>query len=179
MWPIYRVPAEYNRTPVRKDDSMIFTLATYTVIHVVISLVGIASGLMVVLGLIVGKELHPWTEIFLVTTIAASVTGFGFPFDHLLPSHIVGCISLVVLAVAIYALHGRHLAGAWRRIYVITAVIALYLNVFVLVVQAFRRVPALAALAPTQTELPFLLVQFLVLDMFITLGAIAAIKFRD
>jgi hypothetical protein len=157
---------------------MIFTLATYTVIHVVISLVGIASGLMVVLGLIVGKQLRPWTGIFLVTTIATSVTGFGFPFDHLLPSHIVGCISLVVLAVAMYALYGRHLSGAWRRIYVITAVIALYLNVFVLVVQSFRRVPALQALAPTQTEWPFLLMQFLVLDMFVTLGAIAAIKFR-
>ena len=157
---------------------MIFTLATYTVIHVVISLVGIASGLMAVLGLIVGKQFKGWTEIFLVTTIATSVTGFGFPFDHLLPSHIVGCISLVVLAVALYALYGRRLAGAWRRIYVLTAVIALYLNVFVLVVQAFRRVPNLHALAPTQTEMPFLLMQFLVLDMFITLGVLAAIKFR-
>ena len=157
---------------------MIFTLATYTAIHVVISLMGIASGLMAVLGLIVGKQFKGWTEIFLVTTIATSVTGFGFPFDHLLPSHIVGCISLVVLAVALYALYGRRLAGAWRRIYVITAVIALYLNVFVLVVQAFRRVPALYALAPTQTEMPFLLMQFLVLDVFITLGVLAAIKFR-
>ena len=157
---------------------MIFTLATYTVIHVVISLVGIASGLMVVLGMLVGKRLNGWTELFLATTVATSVTGFGFPFDHLLPSHIVGGISLVVLAVALFAVYGRQLAGVWRRIYVISAVMALYLNVFVLVVQAFLKVPNLKALAPTQSEWPFLLMQFIVLDMFITLGALAAIKFR-
>src|ERR1700730_10589393 len=111
---------------------MILSLPTYTLLHVVISLVGIGSGLLVVLGLIVGKRLGGWAELFLATTVATRATGFGFPFDHLLPSHIVGCISLVVLAVALYAFYGRHLAGAWRRIYVITAAIALYLDVVVL-----------------------------------------------
>ena len=154
------------------------SLSAFTLVHVLLSLVGIGSGFVVLYGLLVGKRLDGWTALFLATTVATSATGFGFPFDHLLPSHLVGCISLAVLAVAVYALYGRHLAGAWRRIYVITAVIALYLNVFVLVVQAFRRVPALHALAPTQTEMPFLPMQFLVLDMFITLGVLAAIRFR-
>jgi hypothetical protein len=157
---------------------MIFSLATYTLVHVVISLVGIGSGLIVVLGLIVGKRLDLWTALFLATTVATSVTGFGFPFDHLLPSHIVGGISLVVLAVAIVARYGRHLAGAWRRIYVIGAVVALYLNVFVLIVQAFLKVPALNTLAPTQSEPPFLIAQLVVLALFIGLGAAAAIRFR-
>src|SRR6266480_5915867 len=131
------------------------TTSTYTLIHVLISLVGIVSGLVVVFGLLGGKRLDGWTALFLATTVATSVTGFGFPFDHLLPSHKVGIVSLLVLPVAIAARYGFHLAGAWRRIYVITAAVALYLNVFVLVVQLFLKVPALKAIAPTQKEPPF------------------------
>src|SRR5438132_14171576 len=101
---------------------MIFgmTTSTYTLVHVLLSLVGIASGLVVVFGLLAGKRLDGWTALFLVTTVATSVTGFGFPFDHLLPSHKVGIISLAVLAVAILARYAFHLAGGWRRIYVIS-----------------------------------------------------------
>src|SRR2546430_9337386 len=144
---------------------MIFgmTTSTFTLVHVVISLVGIASGLVVVFGLLTGKRLDGWTALFLATTVATSVTGFGFPFDHLLPSYKVGIISLVVLTVAILARHAFHLAGAWRWIYVVSAAIALYLNVFVLVVQAFEKVPALKAMAPTQSEPPFLVRQLVVL----------------
>src|SRR5712672_2511461 len=125
---------------------MIFGMTTFTFVHVVISLVGIASGLVVLFGLLTGKWLDGWTALFLLTTAATSLTGFGFPFDHLLPSHIVGIISLVVLAVASYARYGQHLEGGWRTAYVIGAVAAFYFNVFVLVVQLFRRVPVLTAL---------------------------------
>jgi len=155
------------------------TTSTFTLVHVVLSLVGIASGLVVVFGLLAGKRLDGWTALFLVTTVATSVTGFGFPFDHLLPSHKVGIISLPVLAVAILARYAFHLAGGWRRIYVISAVTALYLNVFVGVVQAFRSVPALKALAPNQNEPPFLVAQLLVLVIFIVITILAAKRFRD
>src|SRR5271169_4442955 len=131
------------------------TTATFTLLHVLISLIGIGSGFVVVSGLLTGKRLDGWTALFLATTVTTSVTGFLFPFDHLLPSHKVGIISLVVLAVAILACYALHLTGAWRRIYVVSALIALYLNVFVAVVQAFLKVPTLKAMAPTQTEPPF------------------------
>jgi hypothetical protein len=121
---------------------------TYTFVHVLISLVGIGSGLVVLFGLLNGKRLDDWTALFLATTLATTVTGFGFPFDHLLPSHKVGFVSLVVLALAILARYTFHLAGVWRRVYVICAALALYLNVFVGVVQAFLKVPALKAIAP-------------------------------
>jgi hypothetical protein len=150
-----------------------FNLATYTAVHVVLSLVGIGSGLVVVLGLLTSKRLDAWTALFIRTTVATSVTGFGFPFDHLLTSHIVGAISLALLAVAIYARYQAHLEGVWRRTYIVCAVIALYLNVFVLVVQSFRRVPSLQALAPTQSEPPFLIAQGFVLVSFVVLGTFA------
>jgi len=155
------------------------TTATYTLIHVVISLVGIASGFVVALGLLGGKRLEGWTALFLVTTVGTSVTGFGFPFVHLSPAHKVGIISLVVLTVAILARYAFHLAGAWRRIYVITALIALYLNVFVLVVQSFEKVPALKTMAPTQSEPPFLVAQIVVLVLFVVLTIISAKKFGN
>src|SRR6266478_6758607 len=126
--------------------------ATYTFLHVLISLVGIVSGLIVMYGFLTGKRLEGLTAVFLTTTVLTSVTGFGFPFEHLLPSHKVGIISLVLLAVAILARYGLHLAGAWRWIYAVCATMALYLNVFVLVVQSFEKVPALKAMAPTQSE---------------------------
>jgi hypothetical protein len=155
------------------------SLATYTLVHVLISLAGIASGLVVLYGLLVGKPLEKWTAWFLATTVATSVTGFGFPFTHLLPSHVVGAISMVVLAVAIAARYAFHLRGAWRRVYVVSAVLALYLNVFVGVVQSFLKIPALNALAPKQTEPPFVISQGVVLVLFVILAITAAIRFRS
>jgi hypothetical protein len=154
------------------------SIATYTLLHVLISLIGIGSGLVVMYGFLVGKRLDGLTAIFLTTTVLTSVTGFGFPFEHLLPSHKVGIISLVILAIAIPARYVYHLAGAWRWIYVVTASIALYLNVFVLVAQAFMKVPPLKALAPTQSEPPFLVAQLVVLAIFVGLTILAARKFR-
>jgi hypothetical protein len=153
------------------------TTATFTLIHVLLSLAGIGSGLIVAYGLLTAKRLDGWTTIFLTTTVLTSVTGFLFPFEHLLPSHILGIISLVVLAVAILARYSFHLAGGWRRGYVITAILALYLNVFVAVVQAFLKVPALKAMAPTQKEAPFVVAQSVVLLLFVVLGIAAARKF--
>src|ERR1700693_1392290 len=154
------------------------SLSTFTLVHVLISLVGIASGLVVLYGLLSAKRLDGWTSLFLITTVLTSVTGFGFPFDHLLPSHKVGIISLVVLAIAILARYPLRLAGAWRGVYVVTASIALYLNVFVLVVQSFEKVAALRALAPKQNEPPFLVAQVVVLVIFVVLTIMAAKKFR-
>jgi len=153
-------------------------LTVYTLLHVIISLIGIASGFVVMAGLLSGKRLDGWTMLFLVTTVATSVTGYGFPFEHLLPSHVVGAISLVVLGVAIFARYTRHLAGAWRGIYAVSAVVALYLNVFVLIVQLFLKVPVLKAAAPTQSEPPFLIAQLITLTLFIALAVAATIRFR-
>jgi len=154
-------------------------MTTFTLVHVVLSLAGIGSGFVVIFGLLGAKRLDGWTVFFLATTAATSLTGFGFPFDHVLPSHVVGVISLLVLAAAIVARYVRHLAGAWRRVYVIDAVVALYLNVFVLVVQAFLKVPALNAMAPTQSEPPFLITQLVVLVLFVGLGIAATIRFSN
>src|SRR6266508_94273 len=153
-------------------------LQIYTIIHTLISLVAIFTGFVVLFGLLAGKRLECWTKWFLITTVLTSVTGFFFPFHGFTPAHGVGIISLLVLAVAIFARYPRRLASAWRWIYVVTAVIALYFNVFVGVVQAFLKVPALHAMAPTQTEQPFKLTQLVVLTIFVLLGSIAAIRFR-
>ena len=153
-------------------------LATYTLVHVVISLVGIVSGLVVLYGLLRGRDLDRWTLLFLTTTVLTSVTGFGFPFQRFFPSHAVGIVSLIALALAIYARYPRRLAGAWRRIFVVGAVLSLYLNVFVLVVQLFLKVPALNALAPTQSEPPFQLTQLVFLLLFVVLGVMAVMRFR-
>ncbi|HVR24396.1 MAG TPA: hypothetical protein VMU26_13870 [Candidatus Polarisedimenticolia bacterium] len=152
--------------------------ATYTLVHIIISLVGIGSGFLVMFGLLTARRFDGATALFLVTTGLTSVTGFGFPFDHLLPSHVVGIISLVVLAIAILARYAFHMAGAWRASYVIGATLALYLNVFVFVAQLFQKVPALKALAPTQTEPPFLVAQLVVLLLFVGLTVLAAKKFQ-
>ena len=154
------------------------TLATFTAAHVVLSLTGIVAGFVVMFGFFGGKRLRVWTALFLLTTVATSVTGFAFPVDHLLPSHIVGAISLVVLAVAIVALFGLHFRGVWRGIYVVSTALALYFNVFVGVTQAFLKVPALHALAPQQTEPPFVVAQLLVLALFILLTVVAVKRFR-
>jgi len=154
-------------------------LEIYTLLHVIISLIGIFSGLVVLFGLLSAKHLDGWTKWFLITTVLTSVTGFFFPFHGFTPAIGVGIISLLVLAGAIYARYPRQLAGHWRWIYVVTAVIALYFNVFVAVVQAFEKVPALKVMAPTQTEPPFKLTQLVVLALFVVLGIVAAIRFRN
>jgi hypothetical protein len=154
-------------------------LRVYTIIHTLISLAGIFSGFVVMFGLLAGKRLDGWTKWFFITTVATSVTGFGFPLHHFGAPHVVGIISLIVLAVAIYARYPRQLAGAWRWIYVVSAMIALYLNVFVGVVQAFQKVPALQSLAPTQSEPPFQLTQLVTLLLFTVITIVAAIKFRS
>jgi hypothetical protein len=153
------------------------TLSTFTLFHVVLSLVGIASGLIVAYGLISGKRLDSWTAVFLIFTVLTSVTGFLFPFKHLLPSHIVGMLSLLMLAVAIFARYPRRLEGGWRRIYVVCAMVALYLNCFVLVAQAFLKVPALHALAPKGNEPPFLIAQLALMAVFVLLTILAARRF--
>ena len=154
------------------------SLSTFTLLHVIISLAGLGSGFIVVIGLLSGKRLDGWTAIFLSTTVLTSLTGFLFPFEGFKPSYVFGTISLIVLAVAIYARYGRQLAGGWRAAYVITAAIALYLNCFVAVFQAFLKVPALHALAPTQSEPPFLVAQTVVLAIFVWLTYLAAKRFH-
>ena len=157
---------------------MFSNLSPFTKLHVVLSLIGIVSGLVVMFGLLVGQKLNRWSALFLISTALTSVTGFFFPFHGVTPAIVVGLISVVLLAVAIVARYARHLTGAWRWIYVVSAMIALYLNVFVLVVQLFQKVPALKALAPTQSEPPFAVTQLVVLALFVLLTIIAAIKFR-
>lgn len=150
----------------------------FTLIHVVLSLIGIVAGLVVAGGLAGGRLLDRWALVFLVTTVLTSVTGFGFPFVTLLPSHIVGVVSLVVLAAVIVAQYVKQYAGAWRRTYVVGVVLATYLNTFVLVTQLFLRLPGLIVTAPTQSEPPFALTQGLVLVLFVWLGVAADKGFR-
>ncbi len=158
---------------------MIFGMTTLTFVHVLLSLIGIFSGFVVAFGLLAAKRLDRCTAVFLTTTVLTSVTGFLFPVHRFLPSHVFGIVSLIVLGLAILARYGRHLAGAWRGTYVVTAMIALYLNVFVLIVQAFQKVPTLKAMAPTQSEPPFLVAQVVCLALFIALSIFAAAKFRN
>ncbi len=146
------------------------SLSTFTLFHVVLSLIGIVSGLLVLAGWFRSQPQGGIAAIFLASTVLTSITGFLFPFERLLPSHILGILSLVVLAVALVALYGKELAGPWRWIYLVTAHLALYLNVFVLVVQAFLKVPSLHAIAPTQSDPIFGVAQLLVLAIFAWLG---------
>jgi hypothetical protein len=152
------------------------SLHTYTLIHVIISLVAIASGLIVMYGFLTAKVLDGWNALFLTTTVLTSVTGFGFPFKGVTPAIILGIISLTVLAVAIVVRYPLHLA--WRKTYVVAASLALYFNVFVLVVQSFEKIPALHALAPTQKEPPFAITQLSVLVLFAVLTVLAVRAFR-
>jgi hypothetical protein len=153
-------------------------LTIFTIFHVALSLIGIFAGFIAVFGLLASKLLPGWTRWFLWTTVLTSVTGYFFPVHKLLPSHIVGLISLILLSVALYALYSKKLAGGWRRTYAITAVLSLYLNFFVLIVQLFEKVPALKALAPTQTEMPFKVTQLTALIVFILLTILSAVRFR-
>ena len=153
-------------------------MTTFTLIHVVLSLLGIGSGLLVLGAMLAGRRLGGWTELFLATTIATNATGFGFPFVKVLPSHVVSVISLVALTLAIVALYFRRLAGRWRATYVFTTVMALYLNVFVLIAQAFLKVAVFQEAAPTQTEAPFVITQLATLAVFLALGIVALFRFR-
>jgi hypothetical protein len=154
------------------------SVSTFTTLHVMISLIGIVTGLVALLGMLGGKSLGGWTAVFLATTVLTSVTGFLFPFTKLLPSHVVGIISLIVLAAALLALYVFRLDGPWRWIYVVGAVLALYLNVFVAVVQAFQKLAFLQPLAPTQAEAPFIVAQVVVLAIFAALGFLAVKRFH-
>jgi hypothetical protein len=154
------------------------SLSAFTQLHVVISILGILSGLVVLVGLLRSRLLGGWNEVFLASTILTSVTGFMFPFSKALPSHVVGGISLAVLALALIALYVLRLAGPWRWIYVAAATLALYLNVFVGVVQSFQKLAFLQPLAPTQSEAPFLVAQVAVLAIFVWLGYRAATRFH-
>jgi len=153
-------------------------LQIYTIVHTLISLVAIFTGVVVVLGMLGGSRLNGWTKWFLITAVATTLTGFFFPFHGFTPAIGLGLISLPFLALTPFARYPKHLSGAWRWIYVIGAVICLYFNLFVAVVQSFEKIPALHALAPTQTEPPFKLTQLIVLVLSILLAIVAVIRFR-
>jgi hypothetical protein len=156
------------------------SLATFTMVHVIISLIGIVSGIIVMFAMLGSRRTPGMTAIFLLSTILTSATGFLFPFTQLLPSHMVGILSLVLLAIACIALYGMALSGAWRWIYAVTALVSLYLNVFVLVIQGFLKIPALTALAPGNPPAGpvFAVVQGLVLLFFIVMIVGAVRRFR-
>ncbi|HTR26112.1 MAG TPA: hypothetical protein VMI10_19215 [Terriglobales bacterium] len=149
------------------------SLATFTAVHVAISLIGIASGFVVMFGLIGGSRMDRMTAVFLSTTTLTSITGFLFPFERLTPGDIIGILSLVMLLFAIPARYLFQLAGPWRSIYIIGSALAFYFNFFVLIVQSFEKVPALKALAPTQTEPPFVIAQLVALLFFTALTVLA------
>jgi len=152
--------------------------STFTLLHVLISLVGIGAGFVVMYGLVTARRLNRWTALFLTSTAATSITGFFFPIEHVTPGIVIGALSMIVLGLAVVARYHLHLKRAARAIYVICASVALYFNVFVLVVQSFEKSPALRALAPTQKEPPFAVTQLLVLAVFVVLTAMAVRRFR-
>ena len=155
------------------------SVSAFTLVHVLLSLIGIFTGLVVVYGFLKGRLLAGWNGVFLVTTILTSVTGFLFHSAQFGPPHIVGVISLVLLGLAVAALYAFNLAGPWRWIYAATATLALYLNVFVGVVQAFQKVSFLQPLAPTQSEPPFAIAQGIVLLIFLALTVLASKRLRS
>jgi hypothetical protein len=168
-----------SETAVFQSATLGIPLHLYTVVHVVISLVGIATGLVVMLGMLKSKRMDALTAIFLAFTVATSVTGFGFvPLPPGSPAVKVGAISLVVLAIALVARYAMRMAGKWRATYVVTAALALYLNCFVLVVKLFMKIPALHALAPKGNEPPFAVAQGVVLVGFVALTVLAVKRFR-
>jgi len=151
---------------------------TFTVFHLIISMIAIGLGFVVAGGILSSNRLPRWTLWFLVLTILTSATGFLFPFTKLLPSHIVAIISLVLLAIAVYALYGKGLAGIWRTVYVVTAMLALWFNVFVLIAQSFQKVALLNVYAPTGAEPPFAITQGIVLVFFIFLIVLGIKRFK-
>ncbi len=154
------------------------SIGAFTLLHVAITLVAIGSGLIAVGGMFASRRLPVTTALFLLTTVLTSVTGFFFPIHGFTPGLGVGGVSCVALAIALFAYYGKRLAGAWRWIYVITAIASLYLNIFVLIAQSFVKVGALAAWAPTQSDPPFVITQVVVLAIFVLIGIVALITFR-
>jgi hypothetical protein len=154
------------------------TLTAYTILHVILSVIGIATGLVVVGGLLAGSRLPLTTAIFLVTTLATTLGGFLFPFNGFTPAIGVGIVSTIILLITIAARYVYRLEGSWRWIYVGGAVLSLYLNSFVLVVQSFLKVPTLNIYAPTGSEPPFAITQGIVLAVFIVLGVLSVVRFR-
>ena len=154
------------------------SLAGFTQLHVAISIFAIVAGFLVVFGMLAGKRWPLLPALFLITTAATSITGFMFPYHGVTPGIVVGILSMIVLLLATIALYGGHLAGGWRGTYVVTAILALYLNFFVLIVQSFEKVPALHSLAPTGKEMPFKVAQLLALVVFVVLGVLAYRKFK-
>jgi len=154
-------------------DSQIFIM-----FHVAISAIAIVSGVAVIYGLVTANRISRWTLLFLVTTTATSVTGFFFHRDHLLPSHIVGAVALAVLALTCLALYGFRLRGVWRAVYIVGTVLSLWFNIFVLIAQAFLKVPSLHVLAPLGSEPPFAIAQSIALLVFIILGVRASRRFH-
>jgi hypothetical protein len=172
---VFQARKRRGSAALQKGESV---LAAYTAFHVLLSLIGIGTGFVVIFGLIAGRWLGLWMSIFLWTTILTSVTGFFFPFKGITPGIILGIISLVALAISLYALYSKKMAGGWRTTFVISAVLAQYLNFFVLIAQLFEKVPALHALAPTNTEGPFKIAQLVALIVFVVLGFLATKNFR-
>lgn len=154
------------------------TTSTFTLLHVLISLLGIGSGLVVMYGAFTANRMDRWTAFFLASTAATTLTGFAFPNAHITPGIVVGVLSLIVLAIAIVARYGLKLKGVWRSIFVVSAALALYFNVFVFVVQSFEKVPALRAIAPTQKEPPFAVTQLAVLVLFVVATVFAVKRFH-
>ncbi len=154
------------------------SIPAFTLLHLVISLIAIGSGLIAVGGMFASHRLPVTTALFLLTTVLTSVTGFLFPIHGFTPGLGVGIISCVILLIALYAYYGKHLTGAWRWIYVVTAIAALYFNIVVLIVQSFQKVAALTALAPTQSEPPFLTAQVAMMAIYLLHEHVALIKFR-
>jgi hypothetical protein len=159
------------------------SLSTFVLVHVIISLIGIAAGFVMMFGMLDSNRMPGWTALFLATTILTSATGFLIPpllTEKLLPSHVVGILSLVLLAIACFALYGQKLSGVWRWIYVLTAMLSLYLNVFVLVIQSFLKIGPLHALAPSvpPSEPPFAVAQGIVLVFFVIVIIGAIRRFR-
>jgi hypothetical protein len=152
--------------------------ATFTVLHVVVSLFAILAGTVVVARMLGGRSAPRWTALYLAATLFTSASGFFFQSSGVMPSHVFGVLSLIVLAPAVAGLYVFRLAGPWRWIYIVGALIAFYLNVFVAVVQAFQKLPALQPLAPTQSEPPFLATQLVVLVLFVALGVVAVRRFH-
>jgi hypothetical protein len=153
------------------------SVATFTQVHVILSLIGIAAGLVVLIGMLMGRRLDGWTALFLATTVVTSVTGFLFHSARFGPPHVIGLLSLALLVLAILARYSYHMAGSWRWVYIVTAILSLYFNVLVGVVQAFQKLPLLQPLAPTGSESPFVIVQGLVLVAFVVLTVLALKRF--
>ena len=178
--PAHHAPlAHFERHCLQRGMVMILGLDGYTLVHVAISLIGIGAGFIVLGGFLADARLDGAVHTYFAMAVATDVTGFLFPFNGFLPSYAVGIISLIGLAIAIYAYYAARLAGPWRSVFVISIVATLYLDVFVLIAQTFQKNPALLALAPTQSEMPFLVVQAAALVTFVVLGALSLSRFRD